>query len=72
MSNRHLFFVRADSADGENLDLLVVATDKAQAQTYWAEHYDTSASAIQWVGAVPGVAPTGDDGPIDWEAVRMD
>jgi hypothetical protein len=69
MQSNQLFFVRADNGDGENLDLLVVAEDKMQAETLWRTHYDVDASP-EWVGTVPGVAPTSETGAIDWASIR--
>ncbi|KWT98085.1 MULTISPECIES: hypothetical protein [unclassified Variovorax] len=70
----HLFYIRDNNPDGENLDLLVVAPDKAQAVAFWTQHFELpEGSAPEWVGAVPGVAPTtAEPGAIDWEAIRMD
>lgn len=70
-----LFFVRADNADGENLDLLVVAENKASAEASWRTHYGLDFESVpEWVGDVPGVVPVEgcDEGAIDWDAVRMD
>lgn len=67
----HLIYVRADTTDGENLDLLVVAADEAQAVKLWVEHYElTEGSIPHWTGFVPGVAPTIAPGVIPWEQIH--
>ncbi len=68
-----LFFVRADNSDGENLDLLVVAPDKAEAEAHWRSHYGLDfESRPDWVGDVPGVLPMAscEAGAIEWDAIR--
>lgn len=69
-----LFYVSAHTPDGESLDLLVVATDKEQATRHWQEHYELTDATPAWVGAVPGVTPDAscEQGPIDWDAIKMD
>ena len=66
-----LFFVRADNCDGENQDLLVIASDVVQAEKFWATHYELDDDEKpQWVRGVPGVSPTADAGAIPWDAIN--
>ncbi len=73
MPQNRLFFIAALDANGENIDLLVIAADKPQAERFWREYYELSETFTPaLVGVVPGVVPTEEAGAIDWEAVRMD
>lgn len=66
-----IFFVRADDENGENQDLLVVATDKAQVVGYWREYYDLDDShSPDWVGALPNASSTDTPGPIPWAVIN--
>ena len=67
-----LFFVRADNCDGENLDLLVIASDAVQAEKFWYEYHDQEGEKPEWVRGVPGVTPTAEAGPIAWDAINPD
>lgn len=68
-----LFFVRADNCDGENQDLLVIASDATQAEEFWYKHFELEDNEKpQWVNVVPGVTPTADAGPISWSDINPD
>lgn len=70
-----LFFVRADNCDGENQDLLVIASDVVQAEAFWRSYFEDSLSDSdnpEWVRGVPGVTPTAEAGPISWNAINPD
>lgn len=65
-----LFYVRADSVDGDNLDLLVIAADEAQVTAFWQKAYELDDDEVpKKIGIVPGVTPTAEPGPIDWDKI---
>lgn len=67
-----LYFVRGSTPEGTNQDLLVVAGSETQARQFWESYYDKlqDSEDIQWVGAVPGVVPNVQPGPISWEVIH--
>lgn len=72
-TQNQLFFVSATTDDGDNMDLLVVGTEKAKAVHAWRKHFELDSSdKPKWVGVVPGVTPTCEPGPIDWSAINPD
>lgn len=72
MTKNHLFYIAASDDAGENLDLLVIAHDSAQARQFWQSYYELGASAPTpaLVAIVPGVTPTANPGAIDWTTVQ--
>lgn len=68
-----LFFIRADNCDGENQDLLVIASDAVQAEKFWYDYYELEDEVEEkplWVRGVPGVVPTAEAGPIAWNDIH--
>lgn len=72
MTQNHLFYIAAFDEAGENIDLLVIAKDSAQARHFWQAYYELaeSAPAPALVAIVPGVTPTANPGAIDWTTVQ--
>lgn len=62
-----LWYVRADTDDGDDLSLLVRAVDKTQAKRFWTDHFAGPGVAPMWVGEVP---EGGKAGPIDWKNIN--
>lgn len=68
-----LFFVRADSVDGENQDLLVRAPAAEDAPAIWRTHFDLEDTDEPiYVGEVPGVTVPEDAtaGAIGWDSIN--
>lgn len=59
------FFIRATNPDGENLDLLVRAASKEEAERWWRAYYDIADDSLKplWSGIVPDHPKRG---PIAW------
>ena len=71
MARNQLFFIAAKTPDGDSHDLHVVAPDVAEATTFWRAHWELEDSdSPEWVGAIPGVEPTCEPGPISWEVIN--
>lgn len=63
-----LFFVRADDPNGENLDLLVEALNRDDAEALWQDHFELETGCKPlWIGVVP---VTGQAGIIDWKRIN--
>ena len=63
-----LYYVRADSSDGDNMDLFVRANTPAEAERFWSNYYEFEHSERpKWVGAVPD-APA--RGAINWSSIN--
>lgn len=62
-----LYFVRADDANGENLDLLVRAASQSDAKAYWRTHWaDLEINDPLWAALVPDSPAVG---VIPWETI---
>lgn len=67
-----LYYVRADSDDGENMDLMVWSETKEQAIELWQAHYGFDHEDFpdpHWVGAVPTGVPATPT-VIDWSQIN--
>ena len=67
----NIYFVRADSVDGDNQDLLVRAAAKEDCPAIWRDYFELDEDdKPQWVGLVPGAVSTLDvPGAIEWGVI---
>lgn len=71
MQDNKLFFVAAKTADGDSLDLHVVAVDKSAATTLWRGCYELADTVKpEFVGIIPGVTPDGASRVISWDVIN--
>lgn len=68
----NIYFVRSDSVDGDNQDLLVRAAASEDCPAIWREAFGLDdTDEPQWVGQVPGVVSTSaTPGAIDWGSIN--
>jgi hypothetical protein len=66
-----VFYVRADTADGDNQDLLVCASVIADVASIWRATYELDESNTpMWIGQLPGVSAEGEARALDWGLIN--
>lgn len=69
--SQSVFYVRAETDEGESQDLLVCAPVITDVEPIWRTAYELDASDTpMWIGQLPGVSAEGEPRALDWGLIN--